>query len=394
MKWTQVSELVNDVTREMIGEEATLLTDDLSNVVDVGNEVLAESYDAFTKKLLDRVTRTIFVDRKYTGAMAKLRRDSWEFGIKQKIYMTEIPEAVDDDSYKLVHGNSYDDNKFNQPALASKFYQQAASFRVDISVTEKQVRTAFSNRNELNSFVSMLFNAVDTSIELKLEGLAKAAVSYLIGSTVLSDIPDLDQSKTGVKAVNLLKLYNDQFGTTLAKKDALYTPDFIRYSVLVISQYLDKIATASVLFNGGKLLRYTPRDKQMLIMSSFLKSAANVYLQSDTFNEQYTALPMSESIADFQGTGNTFDFDTASSIHVEIKDPETPGQTKEINWGGILAVLFDYDACGVDCEEREVTSHVNAGARFTNYFYHQEARYWVDTNENAVVFFIGEAVTP
>lgn len=393
MKWTQVSELVNDVTKEMIGEEATLLTDDLSNVVDVGNEVLAESYDAFTKKLLDRVTRTIFVDRKYTGAMAKLRRDSWEFGIKQKIYMTEIPEAVDDDSYKLVHGNSYDDNKFNQPALASKFYQQAASFRVDISVTEKQVRTAFSNRNELNSFVSMLFNAVDTSIELKLEGLAKAAVSYLIGSTVLSDIPDLNQSKTGVKAVNLLKLYNDQFGTTLAKKDALYTPDFIRFSVLVISQYLDKIATASVLFNEGGLLRYTPRDKQMLIMSSFLKSAANVYLQSDTFHEQYTALPMSESIANWQGTGNTFDFDTASAIKVEIKDPETPGQTKTISWGGILAVLFDYDACGVDCEEREVTSHVNAGARFTNYFYHQEARYWVDTNENAVVFFIGEATT-
>jgi len=393
MKWTQVSELVNDVTREMIGEEATLLTDDLSNVVDVGNEVLAESYDAFTKKLLDRVTRTIFVDRKYTGAMAKLRRDSWEFGIKQKIYMTEIPEAVDDDSYKLVHGNSYDDNKFNQPALASKFYQQAASFRVDISVTEKQVRTAFSNRNELNSFVSMLFNAVDTSIELKLEGLAKAAVSYLIGSTVLDDIPDLDQAKTGVKAVNLLKLYNDQFQTTLAKKDALYTPDFIRFSVLVISQYLDKIATASTLFNEGGLLRFTPRDKQMLIMSSFLKSAANVYLQSETFHEQYTALPMSESIANFQGTGSAFDFDTASSIKIEIKDPTTPGQNKTVSWGGILAVLFDYDACGVDCEEREVTSHVNAGARFTNYFYHQEARYWVDTNENAVVFFIGEATT-
>jgi len=393
MKWTQVCELVNDVTREMIGEEATLLTDDLSNVVDVGNEVLAESYDAFTKKLLDRVTRTIFVDRKYTGAMAKLRRDSWEFGIKQKIYMTEIPEAVDDDSYKLVHGNSYDDNKFNQPALASKFYQQAASFRVDISVTEKQVRTAFSNRNELNSFVSMLFNAVDTSIELKLEGLAKAAVSYLIGSTVLDDIPDLDQAKTGVKAVNLLKLYNDQFQTTLAKKDALYTPDFIRFSVLVISQYLDKIATASTLFNEGGLLRFTPRDKQMLIMSSFLKSAANVYLQSETFHEQYTALPMSESIANFQGTGSAFDFDTASSIKIEIKDPTTPGQNKTVSWGGILAVLFDYDACGVDCEEREVTSHVNAGARFTNYFYHQEARYWVDTNENAVVFFIGEATT-
>jgi hypothetical protein len=149
----------------------------------------------------------------------------------------------------------------------------------------------------------------------------------------------------------------------------------------------------SLLSQTGYLDEQLHRDKQMLIMSSFLKSAANVYLQSDTFHEQYTALPMSESIANWQGTGSSFDFDTASSIKVEIKDPATPGQTKTISWGGILAVLFDYDACGVDCEEREVTSHVNAGARFTNYFYHQEARYWVDTNENAVVFFIGEATT-
>lgn len=398
MNWEQVSTLVNGVTREMIGEEATLLKDDLSNVVDVGNEVLAESYDAFTKKLLDRVTRTIFVDRKYTGAMAKLRRDSWEFGIKQKIYMTEIPEAVDDDSYKLVHGNSYDDNKFNQPALASKFYQTAASFRVDISVTEKQVRTAFSNRNELNSFVSMLFNAVDTSIELKLEGLAKAAVSYLAASTIKDDISDLDPSKTGVKAVNLLKLYNAQFdphgNNPLTVSEALFEPEFIKFAVLTISQYLDKIATASTLFSCGHLLRYTPKSKQMLLMSSFLKSAADVYLQSGTFNEQYTALPLSESVASWQGTGNDFSFENCSKIHVEIKDPSDPTKTIEVKWGGILGVLFDYDACGVDCEEREVTSHVNAGARFTNYFYHQEARYWVDTNENAVVFFIGEAAQP
>lgn len=396
MNWEQVSELVNNTTSEMIGEEATLLDDNLSNVIDVGTQIFDNtSYDAFTKKLVDRITRTIFVDRKYTGAMSKLRRDNWDYGIKEKIYMTEIPEAVDDESYSLTHGASYDDNKFNQPACAAKFYQTAASFRVDISVTEKQVKTAFSNKNELNSFVSMLFNACDTSIELKLESLAKATVASLIANTIYDDIPDLDPSKGGVKAVNLLKEYNTAYGLTgesaLSVDDALYTPEFIKFAVLIISEYLDKLATATKLFSCGKLLRFTPKNKQMLLLSSFLKRRADIYLQSTTFNEQYTALPMSESIASWQGVGNSFDFDTCSKIHCQIKDPANANNTIDVNWGGILGVLFDYDAAGVDCEEREVTSHVNASARFTNYFYHQSARYWVDLNEQAVVFFIGES---
>ena len=396
MNWEQVSTLVNDTTKELIGESAVLLDDDLSNVVDLGKQVFSvTSYDAYTKKLIDRITRTIFVDRKYTGEMAKLRRDSWEFGIKQKIYLTELPEAVDDESFKLVNGASYDDNKFNQVEAAAKFFQTATSFRIDLSVAEKQARTAFANRNELNNFVSSLFNAVDMSIELKLEGLAKACVNNLMANTIYDDISDLDPSKTGVKAVNLLKLYNDQFdpdgNNPLKAADALYTPEFIKFAVLQISQYIDKLKTATRLFNCGNLIRFTPKDKQQLILSTFLKTAADVYLQSDTFNEQYTALPMSESVASWQGVGDSFDFETCSKIHCEIKDPADPTQTVEVEWGGILGVLFDYEAAGVDCEEREVTSHVNAGARFTNYFYHQEARYWNDLNEQAVVFFIGEA---
>ena len=326
MNWEQVSTLVNDTTKELIGEEAVLLDDNLSNVIDLGNQVFSvSSYDAFTKKLIDRITRTIFVDRKYTGEMANLRRDAWEFGIKQKIYLTQLPEAVDDESFKLVNGASYDDNKFNQVEAAAKFYQQAATFRIDLSVAEKQAKTAFANRNELNSFVSSLFNAVDTSLELKLESMAKACVNNLIANTIYDDIPDLDPSKTGVKAVNLLKLYNDQFdpdgNNPLKVADALYTPEFIRFAVLQISQYIDKFKIATRLFNCGELIRWTPKEKQQLILSTFLKTAADVYLQSDTFNEQYTALPMSTSIASFQGVGDSFDFETCSKIHCEIKDP-------------------------------------------------------------------------
>lgn len=398
MNYTQVATLINSITTEKLGTSA-ILEDNLSNVVDVGEQILNNlSYDAFCSALVDRITKVIFVDRKYTGAMATLRREDWEYGIKQKIYLTELPIAVDDETYQLSNGTSYDENKFTSSAVAAKFYQNTDAFRVDISIADKQVKTAFASAGELNSFISMVLNGVDTAIELRLEGLASSVVSTLIGNVIYDDIPDLDLSKTGVKAVNLLKLYNDQFdpnGTDPLKvSEALFTPEFIKFAVLIISQYEERLKRASKLFNCGGLVRHTPAAKQKLLLLANLKNAADVYLQSDTFNEQYTALPGSETIAYWQGSGTDYGFDSVSKIHIDIKDPSDGTKTVEVEASGVLGVLFDYDSAGIDCEEKTVTEHRNAAAQFTNLFYHQSARYWIDLNENAVVFFIGEKTTP
>ena len=398
MNYTQVATLINSITTEKLGTSA-ILEDNLSNVVDVGEQILNNiSYDAFCSALVDRITKVIFVDRKYTGAMATLRREDWEYGIKQKIYLTELPIAVDDETYQLSNGTSYDENKFTSSAVAAKFYQNTDAFRVDISIADKQVKTAFASAGELNSFISMVLNGVDTAIELRLEGLASSVVSTLIGNVIYDDIPDLDLSKTGVKAVNLLKLYNDQFdhngADPLTVDEALFTPEFIRFAVLIISQYQERLKRASTLFNCGGLVRHTPATKQKLLLLANLKNAADVYLQSDTFNEQYTALPGSETIAYWQGSGTDYGFDSVSKIHIDIKDPADGTKTVEVEASGILGVLFDYDSAGIDCEEKTVTEHRNAAAQFTNLFYHQSARYWIDLNENAVVFFIGEKTTP
>lgn len=394
MDVTQVATLVNSVTTEKLGQSALLKTD-LSNVIDVGNVIFDNmSYDVFTKSLIDRITRIIFVDRKYVGALSKLKREQFEYGIKEKIYLTELPVAVADDAWALTDNTTYTQDTFKQPTAAALFYQHQNNFRIDLSVAEKQVKTAFMNAGELNSFVSMLFTQVDNSLEIKMEGLAEATIASLAAQTIYDDINDLDPSKTGIKAVNLLKLYNDQFdpnhANPLKVADAIFTPEFIRFAVLTITEYIDRLKKASTLFNIGGLVRFTPKEKQQLLLLSKFKKAADVYLQSDTFNEEYTALPMSESVAYWQGSGTDYSFDNISKIHVDIKDPSDGTKTIEVEFGGILGILFDYEAAGIDNEERTVSSHVNAAALFTNYFYHQSCRNWTDGNENAVVFFIGE----
>lgn len=395
MDITQVATLVNSVNNEIIGGSA-LLEEDLSNVVDVGKAVFdATSYDKYVAALVDHIGKVIFVDRKYNGELASLYRDNWEYGaVMEKIYVTDMPVAVENDSWKLTNGTSYDPNVFTQPNVAAKFYNKKTTFEVDLSIADIQVRSAFDSATQLNAFISMLMNSVDTAINIRLEGLAERVVNTLIANTVYDDIPDLDPAKTGTKAINLLKLYNDQFDPNgndpLTVDEALYTPEFIRFASLTMAKTLDRIRKPSILFNCGGLVRHTPKDMQHFILLSDFKRAADVYLQSDTFNEEYTALPLADSVPYWQGSGTDYGFDSISKVHLDIVDPSDDTKTVEVEWSGVLGVVFDHWAGGITNDKRRVTSNYNAKAEFTNMFYKQDANYFVDLNENAVVFFIGE----
>lgn len=395
MDVTQVATLVNSVNNEIIGASA-LLEENLSNVVDVGKAVFdATSYDKYVAALVDHIGKVIFVDRKYAGELGSLYRSNWEYGaVMEKVYVTDMPVAVENDDYKLVNGNSYDPNVFTQSSVAAKFYNKRTTFEVDLSVCDIQVRSAFDSATQLNAFIAMLMNAVDTAINIRLEGLAERVVNTLAANVIYDDIPDLDPAKTGIKAINLLKLYNDQFDPNgndpLTVAEALYTPEFIRYASLTIAKTIDRLRKPSTLFNCGGLVRHTPKDMQHLILLSDFKRCADAYLQSDTYNQEYTALPLADSVPYWQGSGTDYSFDNISKIHLDIVDPTDDTKTVEVEWSGILGVAFDHWAGGITNDKRRVTSNYNPKAEFTNMFYKQDANYFVDLNENAVVFFIGE----
>lgn len=390
MDITQVATLVNSVNQEIIGSSA-ILAEDLSNVVDVGKAIFdATSYDKYVNTLVDHIGRVIFVDRKYSGSLASLYRDNWEYGaVMEKIYVTDLPVAIENDTYKLVNGNSYDPNVFTQPAVAAKFYNKKTTFEVDLSIADIQVRSAFDSATQLNAFISMLMNSVDTAINIRLEGLSERVINTLIANTFNDDIPDLDKAKTGIKAVNLLKLYNDQFKQSLAVDACIYNAEFIRFASLMIAKYSDRLKKVSTLFNCGGLVRFTPKDKQHIVLLSDFVAAAGSYLQSDTYHNEFTKLPDAITVPYWQGSGTDYSFDSISKVHVDIVDPSDATKTIEVELGGVLGVIFDHDAAGITNDKRRVTSNYNAKAEFTNMFYKQDANYFVDLNENAVVFFVG-----
>ena len=59
MDVSQVADIVNGMTSELIGESA-IQTEDLSNVVDMGNQIFDNtSYDKFVRSLIDHIGREL-----------------------------------------------------------------------------------------------------------------------------------------------------------------------------------------------------------------------------------------------------------------------------------------------------------------------------------------------
>lgn len=383
MKVAQIYDIVNTITKEVLGETA-VVNEDLSNIVDVGTQVFdANATDAYVRKLMNQVGKIVFVNRAYSGVVPSVLMDGWEYGSVVEKVRGELPEATENESWELTNGTSYDPNVFYQPTVTVKFYNSKTTFEVPVSITEKQVKQSFQNAEQLNSFISMIYNEVDKSMTIKIDELVMRTIDNFIAETVHAEYgSDGISTKSTTKAVNLLKLYNDKFNTELTADKALTTPEFIRFASLVMGTYKNRLARISRLFNIEKKARFTPADKLHVILLNDFVMAADTYLQSDTYHNEFVKLPEASVVPYWQASGQNYDFADISKI--DVKDSN--GDTVQVT--GILGVMFDHESLGVCNIDRRVTTNYNPKAEFFSNWYKFDAGYFNAFDENFIVFFV------
>lgn len=389
MQVKQIYTLLNDVTKEVLGR-TELVNEDLTGLVDLGTEVFNQkAVDNYVKSLVNHIGKVIFVNRPYSGKIPSVLMDSWEFGSVLEKINADIPEAEENKAWDLIDGQSYSQDVFHRPVVTAKFFNSKVTFEVPVSITERQVKESFSNSEQLNAFLSMIYNAVEKAITIKTDALIMRTINNMIGETLIADAnafggagsEDYTTASTA-RCVNLLKLYNTQKGTALTADKAITDPDFIKFASYTIGLYSDRLASISSVFNIGGKARFTPKENLHIVLLSDFEKAAKTYLYADSYNKDQVLLPNAETIPFWQGSGKKYEF--GSVAHINIK--ETNGTSVEIN--GVIGVMFDRDALGVCNLDRRVTTNYNAKAEFFNNYYKFDAGYFNDTNENFVVFFV------
>ena len=374
---------------------AVVVNEDLSNLVDVGKAVLDytgasnTNYDSFVRSLIDHVGRVMLWDRVYASQAPNILMDSWEYGSILEKVRCEAPEARDNATWDLFNypqdgGAAYPDPfELSKPSVAAKFFNSKSTYEVPITIVDVQLREALQSAEQLSSFVAMIENRIRMKMTLCNDALVMATINNLIG-----------QKAARGRIINLLALYNagpNAGGTPVTAANALTDKEFLRFASKTIAQYRKYLATASVLYNEGSYLTFTPSDRLKFIANTEFAKSLDAYLYSDTYHDEFVKLPGYEEIAFWQGTGTSTDNRLVIDVTVDMSD--TTGLTKaEVSDSGVLAVMFDRDAAAVCNQNYRVTSIYNPRGEYYNYFYKWDAMYMNDILENCVVFTITSPV--
>ena len=386
MRVNQVYEILNTITHEMLGD-SIIVNEDLSNIVDIGRAYEnAGSLDNYVRKLNDHIGKMVFVDRVYSGRAPSVLMDGWEYGSILEKVRGDIPDATENETWELQDGASYDPNIFTRPAVSVKFFNDRVTFEVPVSFTERQVKSAFSSAVQMNAFMTMIRTNVENSLTVKMDSLIMRTINAGIGETMHSEFPNGTYTgASGVRAVNLLYLYNQRFAQNLTATAAITDPAFIRFASYMIKNYVRRMQDMSRLFNIGGTAKFTPADRMHVVMLDEFKNAADVYLYDglNQFNTENIRLPGSmETVAYWQGSGLAYGFADTSAINVKTPSGDT------VSAGGIIGVIFDRDTLGVTNVDRRVTTNYNAKAEFYNEWHKRDAGYFLDLDENFVVFYV------
>lgn len=384
MEVTQIADIVNQTTLEVTGN-AELSSSDLNKVVEIGAEVLDtdddKMFDNYTKKLIDRIGKVVFVNRPYTGSTPSVMMDSWEYGaILEKIQYEGLPEAEDNDSWNLVDGQSYDPNVFHKPEVSAKFYSERRTFDIEMSFARRQTKTAFTNGAQLQAFFSMIETAISNGMTVKMDSLVQLTLANAI-ATVYSN-----KLTHPVQYYDLVSMYKTATGdNTVTPENAMVKPEFTRWAAMTIKRVVARMRKLNVLFNQGGKYRHTPADRLHLILHSDFTASAEAYLYGDTYHNEFVKLPKAEEVAFWQGTGTGFNWSDTSKIIVKPS-----GMDSSVTVYNVVGIAWDRDALGVSNLDRRVTTNWNAKAEFTNNWYKFDAGYFNDFNENIAVFTLGE----
>jgi hypothetical protein len=382
MQVKQIAEFSNNIVKEATGE-IPLLKEDLSNFAEHGKAIQdVMGVENYTKTAVDRVGKVVVSDRLYEPPLKEsVMRDDWEYGSVVEKFSFEPNQASVNESWQLEDGAVYETNNFVQPKVNVKFYNGLDTFKTQISLPQDQANSGFTRSEDFVRFIGGIQNQLSNDMSERIEELSKRIINNMIGETMYNlDAGGVYSGKTAENAVNLLYIYNQASGESLNLDQFIRKPEAIREAVYVWLNKLSDIRSMDVDFNIGKKRRFTPSSMTRIVMLNRFKNAADIFLQSDTFNDEYTKLPSAELVGKWQGKG-----DGSLTDRSTVKVTTSWGHDVEAT--GILGVMYDRDALGIHMENQQTTSKFIESARFYNYWHFYNARYWCDDWENFIVFY-------
>lgn len=383
----QIATFLTEIAKEELGQEI-IFAEDLSDIVDSGTtflNVVAENkaFDSTLRAIINKVGKTIIVDRTYNVTTPNIVRDAWEYGsILEKIRIN-LKGPTTNRSWNLTAGAKYDDILvYDPPEVSATYFNKRVTFSISCSYpAEYTLRESFKSASAINRLFSAIANRIRTGMTFYTAMMAQRTINAL--------------AVTSSKVINLLSEFNKTLTKTYTVDDALHSPEFFRFAAMTISLYSDYMTRITRQFNNGTYDAHSPKEFQHFCVLSMFAKAIDTYSLSETYHNEFVKLINYETVPYWQGVGSTesegenpkitdlYSFNAVSKIMAKTADTESP-----VTLSGVVGILFDRDAAAICNENERVTSFYNADNETTKYYYKWDCGYNIDPAENCIVFVV------
>ena len=389
MKVTDASAIVNALYKEMTGATDIAVVD-ASNIVDIGKTLQkVTSVDSIYKSIADKVGKVVVKNKLYTGKFPNLLRDGWEFGSIMETLRVKPYTAVNDPSHNPSNG-SYPLTDYQAGGVVAKYFTDYDNFEFVYWKPTDQLWSAFNSMDEMVRFLGAIEVAVANSLTVRLQGLAKTAINNMIAQTIHADFPNTASenynANSYARSINVLKLYNDATGSSLTVENCRQSAEFLKFFVKLVMNTYDRLQDMSKIFNIDGEDTFTKAEDINLVVLSTVANDIKVNMQSDVYHKDLVSLPNYETVPYWQASGTSYDESVIGEIKVTIKTGDETTATVELP--GILGVMFDKNAIGINCEKRKTTTFYHPDLDQTKFFDKYFAQYYNDFSENFVVFYV------
>ena len=385
----QISQIVNDAFKDAMAGNSAVTEADTSTLVSMGNTIdKFDAYDQFYKALVNRIVKTVYFIRKYEPSKRSVLRDEHEYGaFVQKVYY-KMPDAVNDPAYAVTtDAQSYAQQSpydvETVVAVESAIYGGQGVWSIEIIRPVVQLKQAFTSDSAMQSFINGIYMTVDNRMAKDIEDVENLAVS-----TAIADAYQSGNSR------NLLKEYNTAHTDgTLTVAQALESLDFLKFASKEINQTIKFMGKLSTAYNAKGYETFTSRDNMVVEVLTHFASAANFYLQSDTYHNNLTSLPRYEEVTFWQGQDKNQSFDVSSAINVKndgLVSEEPSNPTGVVSAKGIIAFIHDVENVACYFGERRTWEMYNPRSEVMIHGEKARKGYAVDGHANAVVFYLAE----
>lgn len=400
---TDVYSIVNAMSAEMWGSNATLTAFDTSSFVSVGEAMLRTGYENTVNALSAVIGRTIIAARPYRGKFRIIMKVPQEFGIitrKISFYSTKMEPSTDWNTD--INGTQLVDGASIDPWTITKTYPLEINF-VGLKVTQKnytvwryQLKQAFASEGAFASFVSGLLVQIANDLEVAMDAENRLQVLNAIGATY-----NVGGSRQAVNMVAEFNAYKGNPSPAITTADILgatYFKEFMEFFVARLKGDMELMSEYNELFHiypaktddGGNSLvlnRHTPAEMRRLLLYMPLIRQAESSVFPSLFDSSYLRLDNYEGVEYWQNPNDPSGVDIVPHQLDVLTGQGATGNQVQIAY--VLGLLFDRDALATAVHVEDVlTSPVNNKGSYYNVTYHWAKDYMFDQTENMILYYL------